>query len=42
MYIIGLNIFHNDTSVALIKDGKILFASTEERFNRLNILQNYQ
>ncbi len=35
MYIIGLNIFHNDTSVALIKDGKILFASTEERFNRV-------
>ena len=35
MYIIGLNIFHNDSSATLIKDGKILFASTEERFNRV-------
>lgn len=35
MNIIGLNIFHNDSSAAFIKDGKIIYASTEERFNRV-------
>ena len=34
MIILGLNFYHNDSSVALIKDGIILNAITEERLNR--------
>ena len=34
MHVLGLNFYHNDSSVALIKDGKIINAITEERLNR--------
>ena len=34
MYILGLNAFHADSSAALLKDGKIIFATEEERFER--------
>jgi carbamoyltransferase len=34
MYILGINAYHGDASAALIKDGKLLAAAEEERFNR--------
>jgi carbamoyltransferase len=34
MLILGLNMFHADSSAAIIEDGKILFAIAEERLNR--------
>ncbi len=34
MLILGLNMFHADSSAAIIHDGKILFAVAEERLNR--------
>ena len=34
MYILGLNSYHPDSSAALIKDGEIIAAAEEERFNR--------
>lgn len=35
MYLLGLNVFHADSSAALIKNGEVLFATEEERFTRL-------
>ncbi len=35
MYIIGINAYHGDSSVCLVKDGKLLAAVEEERFRRL-------
>lgn len=35
MYILGINAYHGDASAALIKDGRILAAVEEERFNRV-------
>jgi carbamoyltransferase len=34
LYIIGLNAYHGDASAAIIKDGKLVAAAEEERFNR--------
>jgi carbamoyltransferase len=34
MYILGLNVFHADSSAALLKNGNIIFATEEERFTR--------
>src|SRR5271170_4898886 len=34
MLILGLNMFHADSSAAIVGDGKILFAVAEERLNR--------
>ncbi|MFQ5685058.1 MAG: carbamoyltransferase [Candidatus Scalindua sp.] len=34
-YILGINAYHPDTSVALIKDGKLIAAMEEERFKRI-------
>ena len=34
-YILGLNAYHADSSAALIKDGKLVAAAEEERFNRI-------
>jgi len=34
MLILGLNMFHADSSAAILEDGKILFAIAEERLNR--------
>jgi carbamoyltransferase len=35
MYILGLNAFHGDAAAALIKDGRLIAAVEEERFNRI-------
>src|SRR5690242_9541586 len=35
MLILGLNLFHADSSAALIEDGKVVFAIAEERLNRV-------
>src|SRR5918994_6741988 len=35
MYILGINAYHGDASAAIIKDGKLLAAVEEERFNRI-------
>ena len=35
MYILGLNIFHGDSSACLFKDGKLIGAAEEERFKRI-------
>jgi carbamoyltransferase len=35
MYILGINAYHGDAAAALIKDGKIVAAAEEERFNRV-------
>ena len=35
MIILGLNAYHPDASVALVKDGELLWATEEERFNRI-------
>src|SRR5260370_42504823 len=34
MLILGLNMFHADSSAAIVEGGKILFAVAEERLNR--------
>jgi carbamoyltransferase len=34
MYILGINAYHGDAAAAIIKDGKLLAAVEEERFNR--------
>src|SRR4026209_2108505 len=35
MYILGINAYHGDAAAALIKDGRIVAAGEEERFNRV-------
>jgi carbamoyltransferase len=35
MYILGINAYHGDAAAALIKDGAIIAAVEEERFNRI-------
>jgi carbamoyltransferase len=35
MYILGLNAYHGDAAAALIKDGTLIAAAEEERFNRI-------
>jgi len=35
MYILGVNAYHGDAAAAIIKDGRLLAAAEEERFNRL-------
>ena len=34
MYILGINAYHGDASAAIIRDGKLIAAVEEERFNR--------
>ncbi len=34
MYILGISAFYHDSAAALIKDGEIIFASSEERYTR--------
>jgi carbamoyltransferase len=34
LYILGINAYHGDASAALIKDGQLVAAAEEERFNR--------
>ena len=35
MYILGINAYHGDAAAAIIKDGELLAAAEEERFNRV-------
>jgi carbamoyltransferase len=35
MLVLGLNLFHADSSAAIIKDGEIVYAVAEERLNRV-------
>ena len=35
MYILGINAFHGDSSACLLKDGDVVCAIEEERFNRI-------
>jgi carbamoyltransferase len=35
MYILGINAYHGDAAAALIRDGRIVAAVEEERFNRI-------
>jgi carbamoyltransferase len=35
MIILGLNVFHGDSSAALVRDGKLIAAAEEERFRRV-------
>lgn len=35
MYILGINAYHADSSAALLKDGEVIFATEEERFERI-------
>ena len=34
MYILGINAYHGDAAAALVRDGKLIAAAEEERFNR--------
>src|SRR5919201_5311450 len=34
MYVLGINAYHGDASAAIIRDGELLAAAEEERFNR--------
>src|SRR5947207_5593718 len=34
MYILGINAYHGDAAAALIRDGELIAAVEEERFNR--------
>lgn len=35
MYILGINAYHADSSAALLKNGEVIFATEEERFERI-------
>ena len=35
MYILGINAYHGDSSACLLKDGNLVVAVEEERFNRI-------
>lgn len=35
MIVLGLNLFHADSSASLIKDGKIIYSAEEERYKRI-------
>ncbi len=35
MYILGINAYHGDSAAALVKDGELIAAVEEERFNRI-------
>ena len=34
MIILGINAYHGDAAAAIVKDGKLIAAAEEERFNR--------
>ena len=42
MNILGLNVFHADTSACIIKNGEIISAVEEERFTRVKHFQDFQ
>jgi carbamoyltransferase len=35
MYILGINAYHGDAAAAIVKDGELVAAAEEERFNRI-------
>src|SRR5689334_25120114 len=35
MYVLGINAYHGDAAAAIIRDGKLIAAVEEERFNRI-------
>ena len=35
MIVLGLNVFHADTSACIVKDGNLVSAAEEERFTRI-------
>lgn len=35
MYVLGINAYHPDSSACIIKDGRLIAAAEEERFNRI-------
>src|ERR1041384_7036429 len=35
MYILGINAYHGDAAAAIIRDGQLVAAAEEERFNRM-------
>ncbi|RTE51715.1 carbamoyltransferase [Arenibacter aquaticus] len=35
MYVLGINAYHADSSAALLKNGEVIFATEEERFERI-------
>src|SRR6185503_14123448 len=35
MYILGINAYHGDAAAAIIRDGELIAAVEEERFNRI-------
>ena len=35
MYILGINAYHGDAAAAIVKDGELIAAVEEERFNRI-------
>src|SRR6266446_3154573 len=35
MIVLGINAYHGDASAAIIRDGKLIAAAEEERFNRI-------
>ena len=35
MYILGISCFYHESAVCLLKDGKVVAASAEERFSRI-------
>ena len=35
MYILGINAYHGDSSACILKDGKLIAATEEERFRRI-------
>ena len=39
MIIVGISAFYHDSAISIIKDGKVIFASHEERYNRI---KNYK
>src|ERR1051325_10177119 len=34
MYILGINAYHGDAAAAIVRDGRLIAAAEEERFNR--------
>ena len=42
MNILGLNVFHADTSACIVKNGKIISAVEEERFTRVKHFSGFQ
>ena len=41
MITLGISAFYHDSAVALIKDGKVIWAAEEERFSRIKHGNNF-